>query len=122
MHEVARKTDDTELVSKAALNAADWLGLNSDQLANALGVSSSTVARARQGRPISGQKTLEIALYLVRIYRALYAILGGNKAQMEAWMDAPNDHLHGEIPSELVQRIDGLVAVLRYLDAMRGRV
>lgn len=122
MEQAALQADDATLVSNSVLAASDWLGLSNEQLANTLGVSGSTIARIRQQRPISGQKTLEIALYLIRIYRALYAILGGNQAQMAAWMEARNDHLRGESPIALVQRIDGLIAVLRYLDAMRGRV
>ena len=63
-----------------------------------------------------------MALLLIRIYRALYAILGGNHEQMQHWLKTPNHHLQDSAPLEQLYRLEGIVMVMRYLDAMRGRI
>jgi uncharacterized protein (DUF2384 family) len=59
---------------------------------------------------------------LIRVYRALYAILGGDEAQMKHWMRTANRHLSQQVPLDLIETYQGLAEVNRYLDAMRGRV
>ena len=114
--------EDQALVTRAALNAATELAINNRQLSALLGVSTSKLDRARAERTSFSGKDLELALLLIRIYRALYAILGGDKAQMRHWLDTPNHHLQEQAPVEQMQRLEGIVMVMRYLDAMRGRV
>ncbi len=114
--------EDQALVTKAALNAAAELGINNRQLAAMLGVSASKLDRARGERTSFSAKDYELALLLIRIYRALYAILGGNQAQMQHWLVTPNSHLQEQAPLAQMQRLEGIVLVMRYLDAMRGRL
>ena len=38
-----------------------------------------------------------------------------------AWLQAPNSHLNG-VPAERIASVEGLVDVVQYLDAMRGRL
>ena len=113
---------DQALVSQSMMAAADFLGLERQQIANAVGLSVPTVARLKNGKPIPGQKPFELALLLIRIYRALYAIVGGSREQMQHWMKTPNHHFNNEVPVSLIQTPDGLSRVLWYLDAMRGRL
>lgn len=115
-------TEDMALVSDAVVQAADWLGLKRKQLADAIGVSESVIARMRSGSgSLPNKKSYELALLLIRCYRALYAIVGGDKASIRHWVNTPNTHLQNAVPAELMTEVSGLVQVLRYLDAMRGR-
>ena len=80
----------------------------------------SRLAASGRGLP-PDSKEGECALLLVRIFRAIDALLGGKEADVRAWFHAPNAHLGG-IPAARVQTIEGLVHVAEYLDAMRGKL
>ena len=123
MNKAIEPLDDRKIVTRAVLKAAKALGMTNQALSRAMGISASKLDRARgsQGAVLNG-KDYEIALLLIRIYRALYAILGGNREQMKHWIATPNRHLHGESPLTQLQSIEGLVLVVRYLDGMRGRI
>jgi hypothetical protein len=60
-------------------------------------------------------------LLFVRLFRSLDAVVGGDEAQARAWFRASNHHLGG-IPAERVQSVEGLVDVVNYLDALRGKL
>lgn len=57
----------------------------------------------------------------MRVYRALYALFGGQQEDMRHFLRTPNHHLAGE-PLALMGQVQGLVHVLEYLDAIRGKV
>lgn len=109
------------VLTKALLRAAGLLGLSSRLLARILGVSEASVSRLASGaRTVDpASKEGELALLLVRVYRSLDALVGGDAAQRKAWLESHNRALNGR-PIDLLQRTDGLVAVLAYLDAMRA--
>lgn len=118
---------DLSLVGDSVIEAAEALGLAREQIANAIGVSVPTIARMKKGSPIPGSKPFEMALLVIRIYRALYAIVGGDASVMKHWMATPNKHFseqsgQPQIPAELIQSVEGLTRILWYLDAMRGRI
>lgn len=118
---------DPSLVGDSVVGAAEYLGLTREQLANAIGVSVPTVARMRKGAPIPDRKPMEMALLVIRIYRALYSIVGGDVEAMKHWMATPNKHLSAQsgqpqVPADMIQHTEGLARVLWYLDAMRGRI
>ena len=93
------------------------------QLARVIGVSESTMKNYSRGSAaISSGKSQELALGFIRVYRALYAILGGNREQMQYWIETPNRHLRNLAPAALVENYQGLAEVNVYLDAMRGRL
>jgi uncharacterized protein (DUF2384 family) len=123
MEAIATANEDQVLVTQAVIAAAGELGLTIAQLGKILGVSKSTLDRARKpsGGVLTG-KDHELALLVIRIYRALYAILGGNKEQIRHWVKTPNRHLQEQAPLELMQSVQGIGLVVRYLDAMRGRI
>ena len=62
-----------------------------------------------------------MALLFLRIYRSLDALVGGDDARAREWLAAPNDHVGG-VPVERMMTVEGLVDVVQYLDAMRGRL
>jgi hypothetical protein len=55
------------------------------------------------------------------VYRSLDALAGDDDARASAWIHAPNDHL-GAVPADRLTDVQGLVDVVEYLDAVRGRL
>jgi uncharacterized protein (DUF2384 family) len=110
-------------VSKAVVRAADLLKLNQSTLADVLGISPATASRLKSGayalQP-TRKREWEFALLFVRLYRALDAIVGAGEAA-QAWLRGPNAALGGR-PVDLIRSAEGLVRVVHYLDAHRGRI
>jgi hypothetical protein len=79
----------------------------------------SRLARDRALRPGSAETSL--ALLFVRLFRSLDAITGGDEAKARAWLTAFNRHLGG-VPAERIRSTEGLVNVVQYLDAIRGKL
>ncbi|MEO8621408.1 MAG: MbcA/ParS/Xre antitoxin family protein [bacterium] len=110
------------VLAKAALSAAERLGLRNKQLAWVIGSSEASVSRLQNGRGLDPEsKEGELALLFLRLYRSLDALVGGDDAKARDWLNAMNDHLGGT-PAERIRGIEGLVDVVQYLDAMRGRL
>lgn len=112
------KADAAAVLLEAFLNAGQALGLSRAELGQVIGKDRSALSR-RGLRP--GGKDAELALLLIRCYRALYVLVGGDTAQLQHWMHTPNRHTGG-VPAEQVKTIQGLALVLSYLDAMRAKV
>jgi transcriptional regulator with XRE-family HTH domain len=109
------------VLTRAVLRAAERLGLNQRELAAVLGLSPSTLSRLPR-RPLDpATKEGELAILFVRLYRSLDALLGGDAEKARRWLHADNRHL-GAVPADLVRTITGLVHVIEYLDALRGKV
>ena len=72
--------EDAAVVTKAALRAAERLGVKNNVLARIVGLSEPTISRLRKGSLAiePGQKAFELALLFVRLYRSLDAIVGGD--------------------------------------------
>ena len=116
-----RPGEDTVL-AKALMNAAGQLGLKQAELASVLGIHRTAISRLKQNPSLSPQtKQGELALMLIRIARALFALTGGDQDWMRHFMRAPNQ-ITGVIPAEQITSIQGLVSVLQYVDAIRGKV
>jgi transcriptional regulator with XRE-family HTH domain len=108
-------------LTKATLRAAALLGLKDAELARVIGVSPASLSRLHRDRTIPPEgKEGELAILLVRLYRSLDGVLGGQQEAMRRWFQAENLHLGG-VPARLVQTVPGLVHVLQYLDAMRAK-
>jgi hypothetical protein len=117
-----RLPEPAPVLAKAVLSAAARLGLRNCHLAPVIGTSEASVSRLQHGRGLDpSSKEGELALLFVRLYRGLDALMGGDDAKSRAWLHAPNDHLAGR-PSQRIQTVEGLVDVVQYLDAMRGRL
>ncbi len=114
--------DPAQVLAKAVLRAGAQLGLNQGQLGQVLGLHRSVVSRLKRGRPLDpASKEGELALLLVRVARALFALTGGDEAWMRHFMATPN-RLTGGVPAEQVRTVQGLVRVLQVVDALRGKV
>ncbi len=110
------------VLTKAVRSAADRLGLRNRRLAAVLGTSEASVSRLSTGRTIDPvSKEGELALLFLRLFRSLDALVGGDEGKARAWLEAENVHLGG-VPAERIHRVEGLVDVVQYLDALRGRL
>jgi hypothetical protein len=115
---VASKPDHSAVLAEALVSAGRMLGMNQTELGRVIGKDRSAVSR---GQIDPASKAGELALLLIRVYRALYVLVGGDVTAMQHWMRTENLHTGG-IPLEQLRTIQGLVQVLEYLDAMRGKV
>ena len=109
------------VLTKATLRAADLLGLNNALLARVVGLSASQISRMAKGEKAIevGTKPAELAALLVRVYRSLDALVGNDDGQRRAWMGSFN-RAFNEAPRDAIQRVDGLVRVVSYLDGARA--
>lgn len=98
------------------------LDLTQSELGAILGLDRTSVARIeKRGNLDPSSKEGELALLLIRVYRSLYALLGGNQSAIYHWLHTENTHLHGS-PLLRMKQIQGLVEVVQYLDAIRGKL
>jgi hypothetical protein len=110
------------ILAEATLAAAHRLGVPNRELARILGISEASVSRLSRGRMLrADSREAETAALFVRLFRGLDTITGGNETQAQAWYRAGNRHIGG-VPADRVQTLEGLVDVVRYLDAMRGKL
>ena len=118
----AKAPESAPVLAKATLRAASRLGLRNRQLAEVIGTSEAFVSRLKSGKGLDPQrKEGELALLFLRLYRSLDALVGGDDAKAREWLHAENDHVRG-IPAERIRTVEGLIDVVQYLDAMRGRL
>ena len=111
------------VASRALVRASRAWGLSQAQLGRLVGLSDATVSRLVRGDyllDLDG-KPGQCALALLRAYRSLDALVGGDDAKARAWLTADNRHLGG-VPLDLLGDVATLGDVLAYLDAMRGKV
>jgi transcriptional regulator with XRE-family HTH domain len=109
------------VLAKATSRACVLLGLRGAALARVIGVSEPTVSRVLNGdRPLNpASKEGELAALLVRVFRSLDALVGNDDQKRLAWMKSHNQALAG-VPLQLIEKAEGLVATLAYLDGMRA--
>ncbi|WP_454848567.1 MbcA/ParS/Xre antitoxin family protein [Rhizobium binxianense] len=111
------------VITKAAVNAAERLGISARTLSLVLGLSEATVSRMKRQDHLleRGTKPFELAILLVRLFRSLDAITGGDETVARQWLRNANTAL-GATPLEKIVSISGLTDVLAYLDARRAVV
>ena len=116
--------DAGSVLARATLAAAARLDLRGRDVAEIIGTSEASVSRLRSARAARldpQRKEGELALLFLRLYRSLDALVGGDDTKARQWLHAQNHHLAG-IPAERIRTVEGLVDVVQYLDAMRGRL
>ena len=114
---------DGKVLSTAIARIAEFWGLTNAKLGSVLGLSPATVSRLRAGKaeldPAS--KSFEAGQYLLRLFRALDALLGSDDMAARAWLATPNLDLEA-CPIDLIDSFKGLMTVCDYVDAHRARV
>lgn len=111
------------VLTKATMRACVRLGLSGKLLSDVLGLSEAQVSRMRNGEADLSENTkaFELAALLVRVFRSLDAIVGGDEAAAKAWITSENTAL-GARPIDRMVSIQGLADVVTYLDARRAPV
>lgn len=105
------------VLGEAVLNAGAKLGLSPEEVGRIVGRNRTTIVRnGIDPATPNGQ----LALLLVRIYRGLYVLVGGRDDEMSHWMHTKIRTLQG-VPAEMICDIAGLVRVVEYIDAIRGK-
>ncbi|MEM7669171.1 MAG: antitoxin Xre-like helix-turn-helix domain-containing protein [Pseudomonadota bacterium] len=114
---------EESVLTGAVCRAAEFLGLKQSELAGILGVSAPTISRMKNGSYTLNRdrKEFEIAALLVRVFRSLDAITGGDVSVNQNWIRNRNEALGG-VPVEMLQSIYGLTNVIGYLDCRRAPV
>ena len=110
-------------LTKATIRAADKLELTNRTLGVIIGLSEPSISRMKRGvfKLERGQKSFELSVLFVRLYRSLDAIVSGDEQVAKSWLHNNNTALHG-VPAELIQGISGLVNVIQYLDTRRAKI
>ena len=105
-------------VSKAALRASEYLGLKQKEFAQIVGLSQSKVshlwANNYELNPLR-KNEWENSILFIRLFRSLDAIVSDKEAA-RIWLRGANTAL-GDTPFNVIQSLEGLVNVVRYLDA-----
>jgi transcriptional regulator with XRE-family HTH domain len=113
--------DQSLVLGKATIRAAQELDLSNAALARVIGLSEPTLSRIASGArgidPVS--KEGQLALLLVRVFRSLDPLVGSDAQKRRGWLRSQNKALNG-IPSALIETPYGLVTTLSYLDGMRA--
>lgn len=117
------EVDRAHVLGKATHRAAEALGLNGRELAQTVGFSEPTVSRILKGErgidPTS--KEGQLSLMLVRVFRSLDALVGGDATKRQTWMKSHHSALNG-VPAALIVTAEGLGRTLAYLDGMRAPI
>lgn len=118
----ATAPEPRKVLTKAVVNAAKALGISQAALAGIIGLSTPTVSRMANGAYLLDpeRKEWELAALLVRLFRSLDSIVASDE-KARAWLTSENKAL-GARPLDLLPSAEGLIRVLSYLDAARGRV
>lgn len=112
-----------ETLTSAVLRVATLYQVSQSDLGRILGLSAATVSRMGAGRYLLDPegKEWQLAALLVRLFRSLDSITGGNDELSKQWMRSYNTAL-GATPVSLLGEITGFVNVVQYLDASRAVV
>ena len=105
------------VLTKAALRAADQLGVCSNAFGKILGVSASQISRFKTGAAVIApqSKAGELAGLFLCAHQSLARISGGNDGVARSWVSSPNIALGGR-PVDQMTTVQGLVQVVAYLD------
>jgi len=114
---------ESAVLSKATVRAAKLLELTQRDVSAALGVSEATASRLFSGKYVLSPeraKEWELARLFVRMFLSLDA-LWGHEETARQWLASNNLALAAR-PKDLLHTVEGLVRVVAYLDAARGRI
>jgi hypothetical protein len=117
------EVEPRRVLTDAVLRAAALLDITQTSLAQILGLSPSTISRMANGSYTldDDKKEWELGALFVRLFRSLDALIGSNDAAAQTWLGGSNLGLTGR-PLDLIRTTEGLVRVVQYLDAARGRL
>ena len=110
------------VLTKAFIRMSEKLNLERNELSDILGISEATLSRMFNQNQTSlidpFSKSGEIALLMIRLYKNLSALFGGNDDHCRSWLRRENKRFNAK-PIEMIKKLQGLVATLEYLDEMQ---
>ena len=111
------------VLTKAILKLAEFYDLTGKDLHHIIGLSESTITRLHQGKASISPTTKEgeIAVLLLRIYRGLNSLVGTDHNKAKLWLNSHNKYFNNK-PIDHLKTVTGLVEVVSYIDAMRGKI
>jgi len=110
------------VLAKAIVNVKEQLGLKQSEIAAAIGMHRTAFSKLKSNHSLDPtSKQGELALIVVRIARALFALTGGDEVWIKRFMHTRNK-ITGGVPATQIASIEGLMTVLRFVDAIRGKV
>lgn len=119
---VSRRINHSSVLQKALNRITEFWDLGQKQLGDILGFKQAVVSNILTGKRkiTEHSKEEETILLLIRAFRALDAMMGGKYNNQKKWLNSYNNALNG-IPLDLMKSYQGLVHVVGYLDAIRGK-
>lgn len=112
----------SQVLATAINKLREEIKIKPQDLAAIIGQHRNTLDRCLKNGSLDPEsKQGELALLLIRIYRSLFALNGGDREAMMHWLNTYNYHIQA-IPLEEMKKITGLTRIVEYLDAMRGKV
>ncbi len=115
--ETPPQPEKSAVLGRSLLAAAEELGISKADVGIIIGRNRTSIDRNGID---PDSKAGELALMFIRIYRSLFALMGGDKDNMRHFLRTENLGTRG-VPAEQLHNIQGMVAVCSYLDAMRGK-
>ena len=118
----AKNIPNREVVlTNAVIRASNLLGLNDQQLSNIIDVSPQNLADIKVGQRLlkDGSSSFRLATLLIRVFRSVDAISGGDVSVIKKWMKSQNTKLNGS-PIEIITKKEGLENFVSYLDSRRA--
>ncbi|TCB64875.1 hypothetical protein E0H88_14575 [Acinetobacter sp. ANC 4216] len=118
MSPLSQHINKSEVLAKAAWKAAEQLGLKPEQFIKILHLEGgdSDLSELQMLDPSSQQG--EIALILIRIYKAIYSLNGGDIDWMHHFLNSPN-LLTGGVPIKQMESMSGLLSVLQTVEYLQ---
>lgn len=119
---IESKPSESQVLAIAVDNLKNILDISNNELSEIIGMHRNTLARSLSNKKIDiKSKEGQCSLLLIRIYRSLFALNGGNIDAIKHWLRTNNRHIQG-VPLEIMKTILGLARVVNYLDAIRGKI
>jgi hypothetical protein len=115
--ETLSQPEKSAVLGRSLLAAAEELGVSKSDIGAIVGRNRTTIDRNGID---PDSKAGELALMFIRIYRSLFALMGGDRDNMRHFLHTRNRGTHG-VPAKQLHCIQGMVTVCTYLDAMRGK-
>ena len=117
-------SDRARVLTLAVAETARRLKLRSTDVTAIIGVSQATASRLLNGKfqLTERAKSWELGAHLVRLYRSLSSMVGGDAELARAWLRSSNQAFGGRPPLDAIRSVEGLVHACDYVDAHRARV
>lgn len=116
-----QQTTSEVLLGKGVLRAAEQLHLSRSQLARVLDMDVLAITQLQNQPELDpNSKQGKLALLLIRLYQALHALTGGDRAWMRLFLTSEN-RVTRDIPAHQIETLNGLISVLNFVEALREK-